>query len=52
MKNGEQEHNEDMSREKLWPNLKGCIIKEENGEEGHKMMYFDDLPFTYQLFVQ
>jgi len=33
VKNGEQEHNWDMSREKIWPNLKGCNIKEENGEE-------------------
>jgi len=51
VKYGEQEHKGNRSREKLWPNLKGCNIKEENGEEGHKMAYFDRL-FTYQLSVQ
>ena len=28
MKHGEQEHNGHMSREKAWPNLKGCSVKE------------------------
>ena len=53
VKNGEQERNGHMSREKPWPNLKECSVKEEKvEEEGHKMTYFDDLLFTYQLCVK
>ena len=42
-----------MSGEKPWPNLKECSVKEEKvDEEGQQMTYFDDLLFTYQLYVQ
>jgi len=30
VKHGEKEHNWHMSREKPWPNLKGCSVKKEN----------------------
>ena len=31
VKHEEKEHNEHMSRETPWPNLKGCCVKEEKG---------------------
>jgi len=33
VKHGEQEYNGHMSREKPWPNLKGCSVKE-GGKKG------------------